>query len=373
MKPKFLLYVLIALAIVAIAAFVIYQLAYRNNGGVTTQPGQTGSLPVAQNQQFPSNNTGAAPATTFNASGASNASSSSKFGVVSNDPALDYFVTPANIVEIIKPDGTMEVVSNNASTVVSTTTFSNIISAAFSYDGEKGLVTTRNGTSTQTSVFDFVKNSWTNVPGGAESPAWSPVDHRVAYLAPSSSGSETLAMVDMGATSSKPIALATLAMENSTLQWSGKNTIIISDRPSAFVAGSIWSFDIPSKTLSSVVYESLGAESTWDASGLALLFSAKSDSAGGVLTFLSATGAQNKLSLATLPSKCVFGKPASATGTVNLFYCAVPDDQNVFSLARLPDEYDQKIYFTDDDFYSIDPAAGTYNEIFSFSSAEPES
>ena len=55
MKQKFLLYFLIAIAIVAVFAFAIYQLVYRAGAPATSgTTGQTGSLPSAVNQQFPS-------------------------------------------------------------------------------------------------------------------------------------------------------------------------------------------------------------------------------------------------------------------------------------------------------------------------------
>jgi hypothetical protein len=372
MKSKTFLYLLIVLAIVAIAAFVIYQLVYRVNTSVTTggAAGQAGSLPFTQGQPFSSSsNIGATSPVAFNAGGANESSSSSKFGIVSNDHALDYFVSPANIVELIKLNGSIETISNNAATVISSTTFSNIISSSFSYDGKKAFVSTRQGTSTQTSVFDAIKDSWTPLPGNIQSPVWSPVDYELAYLAPSNAGTESIFVIDLGVTNPKPVTIASFVMENSLLQWPDKTTIIISDRPSAYTAGSIWSFDIPSKILSSVVNEDAGAESTWSSSGAALLFSAGAKNAGGFLTFSSPAGAQKQMSFLTLPSKCVFSTPANATDTSNIFYCATPDDQSTFAIVRLPDEYDQKVYFSNDDFYRIDPGTGALDRIFSFSAA----
>ena len=94
------------------------------------------------------------------------------------------------------------------------------------------------------------------------------------------------------------------------------------------------------------------------------------NNAGGQLAFRDTAGVQKVLSFATLPSKCAFGAPIAASGTANPsapIYCAVPSDQNIFSVARLPDEYNQDMYFTDDDFYSIDTDTGLLNEIFSAS------
>jgi hypothetical protein len=369
MKQKNLLLILIALAIVAVAAFVIYQLVYRGNSSTTGGTGQTGVLPNVTNQKFQPT----LPAPSFSASGSS--ASSSKFGVVSNDPALDYFVDAANTVILVEPAGIIESISNGATSVMSSATVPNIINAAFSYDGKKVLITYSVATTTKTSVFDITSRSWIHLPDGMQSPVWSPSNYQIAYLAPSSSGSEKLATIDASAANAKPAIITSFAMEDMILQWPTKNGMVISDRPSAFTTGSVWLFTISSRTLSPVIYGALGPESLWGASGTALVFSAGPNSAGGQLSFRNATGSQNLLSFNTLPSKCVFGPPAAtsaaSTTTVpsSLFYCAAPDDQDTFSVARLPDEYEQKIYFTDDDFYSVNFSTGALNEIFSFSKA----
>ncbi len=372
MKSKLLLYLLIAVAIVAVAAFVVYQLVYRtsNNVPVETGAGQAGLLPGATSQPFPSTGQplpSSSAVGTFGASGTS--ASSSQFGIISNHPTLDYFVSVANIVTLIKPDGIIESIANNETNVLSSSTVPNIINAAFSYDGKKIFIAYRAGTTTQSSVFDLAARAWTHLPNGMLSPVWSPTNYQIAYLVPSNQGSETLMTIDAGTANAKPATLTSLTMEDMALQWPNKNTVIISDRPSAFTAGSVWLFDIPSKTLSSVSYENLGAESSWNASGSALLFSAGSNNAGGRLMFRDAAGNQKTLSFVTLPSKCVFEPPvAAASGTANppvLVYCSVPSDQGTLLLARLPDEYDQNIYFTNDDFYRIDTGSGSLTRIFS--------
>jgi hypothetical protein len=383
MKSKTFLYILIVLAIIAIGAFVIYQIVYQGSAGTGGGGlpglggllGQTGELPITQNQEFPSSSSlnGSATSTAmFNAGGANNTSSSSKFGIVSNDPSLDYFVTSGNVVELIKPDGTIETISDNTAVVLSDAVVSNIINAAFSYDGKKAFVTYQLATTTQTSVFDIASKTWSHLPRGIESPVWSPVNYQIAYLTQSDAGAETLSTIDASATTTKPAIITSFQMEDSLLQWPNKNTIIISDRPSTYVAGSVWSFDIPSKTLSSIAYENLGEESMWNASGSALLFSGGKNYSGGSLTFLDQNGSLRSLSFATLPSKCVFGPSSAATSStssVNLFYCAAPADQAMFSIVRLPDEYDQKVYFSNDIFYSVDTGSGALAQLFSYSAA----
>ena len=280
------------------------------------------------------------------------------------------YIDAANTAILVKPDGTIESIANGKTSDLSTTTISNIISVAFSYDGKKILVTMRNGTITLSSVLDLTTKSWLSLPNGIQSPVWSPTNYQIAYLAPSNSGTETLMTIDAGIINAKPTLITMLDMEDMGLQWPNKNTIIISDRPSAYTTGSIWLFNISSGTLSSIIYENLGVESLWSASDSALIFSAKSTNAGGQLVFQNATGAQKILSFMTLPSKCAFGTPVAASDTANpsaLIYCAVPSDQSTFSIARLPDEYDQKVYFTNDDFYRIDADTGLLDKIFSAS------
>ena len=203
-----------------------------------------------------------------------------------------------------------------------------------------------------------------------QSPVWSPVNYQIAYLAPSNSGTESIVTINGGVANPKPLSLATLTMENMILQWPNKNDMIISDRPSSYTTGSIWLFNIPSKILSLAAYENLGVESLWNASGSALIFSAGSNNAGGQLVFQNVAGAQRTALFYNAPLKMRFWDSRCCirnSKPVRPIYCAVPSDQNTLSSVRLPDEYDQKIYFSDDDFYSINTNTGSLSRIFSSS------
>jgi hypothetical protein len=368
MKQKNILSILIILAIVAIVAFFAYQFLYRNSAA-TPGIGQTGTLPIAANQQFSSSSqSGTATSSGLNPANAS----SSSFGLVSNDPALDYFVDAANTVTLIEPNGTIESISNNTTTILSTSTISDIINASFSYNGKQIMITSRAGATTQTVVFNTSSRTFTLLQNDMQSPVWSPTNDKIAYLIPAYDGTESLNMIDLGAAIAKPITISTLSMEDLSLQWPSKNTIIISDRPSAFVPSSIWKFNIPSQTLSLVVYENYGTESAWSPSGSALLFLGGANNAGGRLLYQDAAGNQQTLAFDTLPSKCVF-TPIVATSSISsssaMFYCAAPADQNTFFIVRLPDEYDQKVYFSNDNFYSVNVGTEALNEIFSYTQA----
>jgi hypothetical protein len=230
-----------------------------------------------------------------------------------------------------------------------------------------------------------------------QDPTWSPNDYRIAYLSASGAGTETLSTATITGTSVKTATIQAFAMEDSSLQWPTKNILIISDRPSAFTVGSALSFDISAKTITPLVVEYPGLTSVWsDAAPITgLVFSGNTGYQGGTLSLMGGMGGQKTLSFMTLPSKCTFNNdvatstqtvaaPSSAktrsssttnssttlitlvTSTTTLdLYCAVPRDQDTMGVARLPDEYDQKMFFTADDFYKITVVSGTLSTVFS--------
>ncbi len=358
--------------------------------------GKTGALPgVTTTQPFSGNNTGQ------NGNGGAVAATSTRasetFGIISNDPTLDYFVDGQNNTTLIEPNGSIETVANGTTTVLSSTTIPNIIGASFSYDGKKILVNFSKATATQTSVFDVATKSWLSLISGMKSPIWSPSGYQIAYLSPGNLGTETILVETITATSTKTASLQTLSMEDSSLQWPNKNTLIVADRPSAFATGAALSFDIGAKTITPLVVDYPGMESIWTGTApmTGLVFSGNTGYQGGSLLLENSTGAPKTLTFTTLPTKCAFNndvttttqtiatsstksRASSATSTASTtqitlvtttttlnLYCAVPRDQKTLGIARLPDEYDQKMLFTSDDFYRVGVSSGVLSPVFS--------
>jgi hypothetical protein len=392
MKPKTLIAIIVFLLVAA--GIVFYFLSRAGRGGITTT-GTTGSLPSSTTQTFPSGGSGQGGSVGSSTTGGNAASST--FGIVSNDPTLDYFVDAKNSTTLIEPNGSIETVANGTTTILSSTTIPNIVSASFSYDGKKILVNSVGSTAVQTSVFDIATKSWLQLVPGMKSPVWSPSGYQIAYLNPGNLGTETISLETITATSAKTAPLQTLSMEDSSLQWPNKNTLVITDRPSAFATEAALSFDIGAKTVAPLVVDYPGLESVWTGPSpmTGLVFSGNAGYQGGSLLLENSTGSPETLTFTTLPTKCAFHndvatttqtiaasstKPRASsatsaasttlitlvttTTTLNL-YCAVPRDQNTFGVARLPDEYDQKMFFTSDDFYRVGILSGTLSPIFS--------
>ena len=367
-----------AVGIVIIAIGVFWFISQqRSTPGVT---GTTGSLPAVGNQNTGTGGNGNGGAGSGNSSGGTGVAGSSgapgtvkSFGVLSNDPAFDYFVDAQNNVILVQPNGTIEAVANGQVTSLSSTTIANVISASFSYDGKKVLVSSGDPANPQTSIFNIASSSWTPLPQGMQSPAWAPSDSRIAYLSTvSATGVSSVVVFDASA---KKIATTTLLSLNApdlTLRWFNKSQLILSDRPSVFVGGSALLFDMVSKSLTPLVSEAPGMEGIWEnavatgTTGMGLVFTSDATARGGHLTLndLSGNVIQN-LKFSTLPTKCAFASEMIAASTTPILFCAVPRDQDAFSFAHIPDDYNQMSLYTSDDVYLINLVSGAIGTTWS--------
>ena len=184
--------------------------------GSTTGTGDTGSLPLT-----------------------GGTIGESSFGIILNEPVLDYFVDKTNVAFVIKPDGQIASVEGGVATAINSTGVENIIRARFSASGTKLLVNYGDPANPQTSVFDMATKQWTPLPAGLISPVWSPNDNRIAYIKRGTNGAFTLATLDVAKASNRPVTQLTLYAEDLTLSWPTANRIVLADKPSAFEKGAI--------------------------------------------------------------------------------------------------------------------------------------
>ncbi len=388
---KILAYLLVAVIIIGVIGAVIYFLT-RGNSQPGNQTGQAGSLPSstlnggtagqAAGGTLPAGSF-AGSGTPFTATGVSN--------IIGTVPALDYFVDNRNNAVVIEPDGTVAGIANNNTDIISSSKIQNIISAAFSYDGAKLLVSFGDARDPQTSVFDINTKSWMALPTGMVSPRWSPADDRIAYLRSNANGTATLATLDASKTKNNITAVATLHVQDISLLWPSKNRILFYDRPSIYADGSVWSFDLQKKSLTPVIIGQRGLETIWSntTTTMGLAFIGNASQYGGQLQLVDGFGNTiEQLRFLTLPPKCLFSmfsasqtasgtaqaasagntSTTAASSTVNppylALYCGVPRDQNALSSTRLPDDYEMGSLFTSDNIYRINTASGNIDTLF---------
>jgi hypothetical protein len=299
-------------------------------------------------------------------------------------------------VTVVHTDGTILSTTNGQTLSLSSSSINDLISAAFSYDGRKVAVVSGSISNPQTSIFDVQNRAWTQLSMGALSPAWSPIDYRMAYLRNGGNGTESLSMIDLSKAKPAPAVVGTWYMQDMGVQWTIPGTIMLSGRPSAYDDTSVLAFDLAKGTIAPVMISRGGFSAIWNATPqIGLSLSTTPAQRGGRLQFIDTSGATlQNLSFVTLPSKCVFGqaigaapsstvpsvtiptstRTGSATSTrvatptlsfYSVLYCAVPNDQDTLSFYPLPDAYLQHTISTNDTVYRIDTMTGRIDTVFS--------
>jgi hypothetical protein len=402
--------IIVAAAIAILILFLLKGRLGNSTPGITGNTTSTGSLPVAGTQG--SNGTGTGSSTTplglspiagSSTPAASSQMSVQNFGVLSSDPVLDYFIDTKNNVTAIEPTGAIFTISNGQSAVINSSTINAIISASFSYDGKMTLVSYGTATDPQAAIFNVSTGVWTGLPQGMLSPQWSPANnYQIAYLAATGNGKLALATINAANLKAGPVTLLSLNANDVALQWPTQSEFILSDKPTAENAGSVWVFNSATNTLTPLIYEVPGAEGIWSHNAsipYGLTFFANPSGQGDTLQLQAITGnlPTEALNFLTLPSKCAFntelmpisapsspttGTPtstassatakkavpviAAATSTPYLaLYCGVPRSSSGFSSAQLPDAYNTMALFTSDDIYKINTATGADQVLWS--------
>jgi hypothetical protein len=225
----------------------------------------------------------------------------------------------------------------------------------------------------RTEVFSHQSNSWTALPQDMLSPQWSPVDnYEIGYLTKTSGGELSLDAINAANLNKGASILTTLNAQDLTLQWPSADEFILSDKPTYQDAGSIWAFNSQAGTLTSLIYETPGAEAIWShnpAIPYGLVFFDNAFGEGSTLELQPISGnlPTQQLSVLTLPSKCAFNsEQTSASSSPYLaLYCGIPRSSSGFSSAQLPDAYNMMALFTSDDIYKINTATGAVQVLWS--------
>lgn len=377
------LYIIIGIVVAAVLAIlIILFIKGRSSSPTVTTPNGTGSLPSVTTQSNSSgtqNNTAtslALPSLSSTTTSGAPQPSVGSFGVLSTNPVLDYFANANNVITAIQPNGQIITISNGQSTNISSSTTEDIISASFSYDGKKILVSFGDPTNPQATLFDTTTQTWTSLPQGMLSPQWSPNSYQIAYLSSSAgTGKLALSMINAASLKAGVATLFTLNANDMDLFWLSKNQFILSDKPTSYINGSVWLFNSTSDSLTPIVYESNGVEALWSrsTSTLGLVFSNGGSAQNpGLQLETTAGNVVQQLNFVTLPSKCLFNvaqTPTSTTATTSSaeldLYCGIPRATSGFSSARLPDDYETIALFTSDDIYKINTASGATQSLWS--------
>lgn len=367
---KRFLYSLLIVAIIATLAGLAYFFRYRAGGGddISGPNGTSttnGGFPIEPGAISPP------PGGILPGEEQPIISSKQKFGLVAQNKTADYFIDKDNAISLIQPDGQVVQVRNGQTTTLSSTPIANLAHASFSQNGQFVLATFGGTSAQQQSVFGVVAKSWQPLDPKIKNPAWSPSDSQIAYLIPRG-GRDALETLDVSKTQAKPKELFTLHGQDLVLDWLNANQIMLGERASARVPSSLWRFDIKNKTLTPILVDQTGLETTWNASGTRGVM--MTGSVGAQMSLVDQNGTALRLfTFFTLPSKCLFRdeivkatstSASAATSTGQFLYCAVPRDTETLQRNQLPDAYQKRAIFTSDDFYKINLADGSIAAFF---------
>jgi hypothetical protein len=388
---RILIIVLVVVAVIIILG-VGYFLATRKSGteNEAAVPYESvGNLPAGT----PGKSGGTLPSVAPQAPAApGGATAKQRFGVVAQVPVTDYFVDSKNVVFIIQPDGKILSITGTAQTPLNTQTIDgDLIRASFSADGKKVLAVFGKASAPQTSVFDIAAKRWDPLSIDIKEPTWSPTGTKIAFLSANSSEFGVLATLDLAQTKPTAQPLTRVYAQDVTLNWPTAETIVLSERSSAYAKSSVWRVDVKSKTMTTLVDALLGASAAWTPDvSLGVLFTGNRAYRGGAMSLVDGAGdIKKQLDIATFPEKCAFTQadiPVIATSTatstptstakqntkapappkterIHTLYCGFPKNTTELNLLPQPDGYRQKKVYTDDYFYKIDMKSGTIANI----------
>lgn len=253
-------------------------------------------------------------------------------------------------------EGKVSRISGTSLAALSSAVITDFASASFSPDGKKILVLTGRQPRSQVNIFDVDTASWRVIPGSFRDATWGPSGVRLATLTPDpQTGKTTIGIYDT-ATGRTVQTVTTLSLGDVSIAWPATNTIVVTDKPNSRSTGSAWTIDIPSKQIRLAARGKQGFSAIWDSSatrGIALE-TRTPEGRGGIMSLFNNGVATAKLAFATIPEKCTFASlPGAGETSTPYVICAVPQDQDSFQRAELPDSWLRREFFTNDIFVGV--------------------
>jgi hypothetical protein len=252
--------------------------------------------------------------------------------LLSQEPVLDYWVVGDSIITI-----TDEGIIEKDDRPLTERPVANFSGGSVSFDGTKILVESGYPFKQVFSLFNIAKGQWEpSLPINTVAADFSPNSNKIIYLADSGKISQ-LILLDLDSDESAEVAR--LAQKDLRLDWIAPNTLLLKERGSSLIRSSLFAYNLDSQTVSSLIKDEMGLDSSWFGPDLGLIITK------GQLRLLSSGGEPLALVNArTVPSKCEVALNS------NVLYCAVPADPEP---AVLPDSYLKRSVTSEDAIHII--------------------
>ncbi|MEK7611947.1 MAG: hypothetical protein AAB407_01230 [Patescibacteria group bacterium] len=262
---------------------------------------------------------------------------------------LSYATLESGALFGVKENGSVVSMTENGEEELFSQNLNNVVSATFSPTGAYILFETAVNGLTSLSVLDVTNKTWNPLPGAISLGAWHPSQDRVAYL----KGSPSPALVTFDIKTKKTAEVMPFSLHDAVLAWKTAQEIYITGRPASSVTQAAWSARIADKTIRKIIPETPALDTLWSKDGVRALFMGKSGRNHTLfLTNLAEETALENFAN-TLPSKCVI------EGTT--VFCGIPN--SIPSGSLLPDDYEARMFYTEDAIFSWDIISGTVTRI----------
>lgn len=304
----------------------------------------------------------------------------SEINLVAPNLVYNYFAYSENRLVLVQPDGQIVEMNNGQAEILSSTVIENLIEVSFSFDGKKILVVFGERQAPSLSVFDREDKTWEPIEANFQEADWSPDDYKIVFFT-EGGGANVLSTLDLGNPKARVQKRLEIHEQGLAPEWIGSNQIILKEKSSALVRGSLWEFDIKNKTLKPIIKEGLGLAVQWNDEGdQGLVFVSSANSRGGELSLIDNQGKTlTRLNFLTLVSKCAFSVGIQTTTTTEgeateevkkFLNCAVPKNPSALRNSQLPDDYYKKALLTSDNFFRVDLEDGGVTALFAGSGGQ---
>lgn len=276
-----------------------------------------------------------------------------KIKLLSQTRVFDYWVNNAkNSIYALAEDGKIISLKDNDEKTESDQNIANLVKLLPSPDGQQAIVGFGNAQRPQFSLFNVADNSWQPMPVETVNLIWADSKNQLGDLAALVDTKNGLALetINLNKTNSTNTKLINdLGLEDVEMAWSGNDTIIFTERPSFNYYGGAWSLNLKDFSFKQIFKPEPGLITKWSQDGvLGLKFSVILPNFYNIAFTDNQGVIGKKLPFVTLPEKCLLEKDAA--------YCFVPKE--ISDEWRLPDDYLQKAFYSNDLLYRIPTGEG---------------
>lgn len=209
-------------------------------------------------------------------------------------------------------------------------------------------------------VYDVENNTWERDLMGVKAIAWGVEEGKFAILTTGTDQSLEGPQIKTGNISNRKLPDTTVMSFNLPdfdLVWSQKDSLLLTQKPSADYVSDMWKVDIATKKLSKFLSDR-GLMVQWSSLGDRALKFTTTEGRNHKLAIIDEKGAElMALRFITMPDKCAITTPTQ-------MYCAIPRDQEALSHMVLPDEYLKREVYFQDGIYQIDLATNGIRAIY---------